>query len=99
MLLTLQSGYVRGSSTPIRGASHASDIREFFGWDKQTDFIAVDSISTYTRVADSESGVVEKSWQFTLPIKITRMHRRIRSAFSGTSLGRNGRRLKKNLLF
>jgi len=44
-LLTLQSGYMRGSSRPILGVAHATDIVEFFGMGNQTDFIAVDAIS------------------------------------------------------
>ena len=57
--LTLQSGYMRGSSRPILGAAHGTDIVEFFGMGNQTDFIAVDSISKYAR-SDSENGVAEK---------------------------------------
>ena len=44
-LLTLQSGYMRGASTPVFGAAHGTDILEFLGLGNQTDFIAVDSIS------------------------------------------------------
>jgi len=46
-LLTLQSGYMWGASTPVLGAAHGTDIPEFFGLGNQTDFIAVDSISKY----------------------------------------------------
>ena len=38
-------GYVRGTSTPVFGASHGSDIAELFGLSKNTDFILADAIS------------------------------------------------------
>ena len=72
-------------------------------WLGQTNWFHCCRLNQYVRgFANSESGVrwkKKKNWQFTLPIKATRMHQGIRSAFSGTSLGRNGRRLKKNLRF
>jgi len=46
-LLTLQSGYMWGASTPVFGAAHGLDIPEFFGLGNQPDFVAVDSISKY----------------------------------------------------
>jgi len=36
---------MRGSSRPILGAAHGTDVAEFFGMGNQTDFIAVDAIS------------------------------------------------------
>jgi len=57
--LTLQSGYMRGASTPVLGAAHATDLPEFFGMGNQTDFIAVDSISKYGH-SNSEIGVTEQ---------------------------------------
>jgi len=97
-LLILQSGYMRGASTPVLGAAHGTDIPYFFGMGKQTDSIAIDSISKYAG-SGSESRLAEIIRQSILPIHITRMHQGIPSAFSGTSLGRNGRHLKKPLLF
>ena len=38
-------GYVRGSSTPVYGAFHGSDIAELFGFSNNTDFILADAIS------------------------------------------------------
>ena len=48
-LLTSQSGYMRGASTPTFGAAHGTDILEFLGLGNQTDFIAVDSISKLSK--------------------------------------------------
>jgi carboxylesterase type B len=41
--------YMRGSSRPILGAAHGTDVAEFFGMGNQTDFIAVDAIIYFTR--------------------------------------------------
>jgi len=98
-LLTLQSSYMRGASTPVFGAAHGTDLLEFLGLGNQTDFIAVDSISKLLWVQISEDRLVDQVGQSILLINETRTHPRIRSAFSGTSLGRSGHHVKKNLLF
>lgn len=39
-------GYVRGSSTPVLGAFHGSDIPYFFGFlSNETDWMASDAVS------------------------------------------------------
>ena len=57
-LLIVQSGYMRGASTPVLGAAHGTDIPYFFGLGKQIDSIAIDSIGKYTG-SDPESGLAE----------------------------------------
>jgi len=43
-----KSGYMRGSSTPLLGAAHGTDIPDFFGLGDKTDFTASDAISKYS---------------------------------------------------
>jgi len=44
--------YVRGSSTPVLGAFHGSEIYDFFGFNNQTDWVATDAVIYFTRNLD-----------------------------------------------
>jgi hypothetical protein len=64
------SGYVRGASTPVLGAYHASEIPYFFGASNQTDFIATDAISKCYLLSSywlSKRCLINKCEQFTSP--------------------------------
>ena len=70
--------YKRGKATPIVGASHGSDLAEFYGFGTEPDFIGTDALSECFSDPLASSLITIKS---TLQIRLTRTPRILKACY------------------